>query len=152
MRAAVILAAVAPAAIASAIPAFEGAHSFDKREDLSATTLGGKILSADLYAGVAGLNQQIYQATQKGDQWKKCNPLNIVVRREWCVSPVHETCISNAYSVRATFSSSEKRNYISAVQCMAKLPPKTPKAECPGCKNRYDDFVATHIKQTFSVC
>jgi tyrosinase len=34
---------------------------------------------------------------------------------------------------------------------MAKLPPKTPKSECPGCKNRYDDFVATHIKQTFSV-
>lgn len=88
MRAAVILAAVAPAAFASAIPAFEEAstaHFFDKREDLSATTLGGKILSADLYAGVAGLNQQIYQATQKGDQWKKCNPLNIVVRREWYV-------------------------------------------------------------------
>lgn len=94
MRAAVILAAVAPVAIASAIPAFEeasAAHSFDKREDLSATTLGGKILSADLYAGVAGLNQQIYQATQKGDQWKKCNPLNIVVRREWYVSKVHGT-------------------------------------------------------------
>jgi tyrosinase len=34
---------------------------------------------------------------------------------------------------------------------MAKLPAKTPKSECPGCKNRYDDFVATHIKQTFSV-
>jgi tyrosinase len=88
MRAAVILAAVAPAAIGSAIPAFEEpsvAHSFDKREDITANTLGGKILSADLYAGVAGLNQQIYQATQKGDQWKKCNPLNIVVRREWCV-------------------------------------------------------------------
>ncbi|KAH7395059.1 hypothetical protein DE146DRAFT_69506 [Phaeosphaeria sp. MPI-PUGE-AT-0046c] len=137
MRAAVILAAVAPAAIASAIPALEeasAAHSFDKRDDFSATTLGGKILSADLYAGIAGLNQQIYQATQQGDQWKKCNPLNIVVRREW-----------------ATFSTSEKRNYISAVQCMAKLPPKTPKAECPGCKNRYDDFVATHIKQTFSI-
>jgi tyrosinase len=86
MRAAVVLAAVAPIAFASAIPALEeplGAHIFDKREDLTASTLGGKILSADLYAGVAGLNQQIYQATQKGDQWEKCNPLNIVVRREW---------------------------------------------------------------------
>jgi tyrosinase len=87
MRAAVILAAVAPVAFASAIPALEqpaGAHIFDKRDDLTASTFGGKILSADLYAGVAGINQQIYQATQKGDQWKKCNPLNIVVRREWC--------------------------------------------------------------------
>jgi tyrosinase len=91
MRAAAILAAVAPAAIASAIPAFEEpsfAHSFDKRDDITASTLGGKILSADLYAGIAGLNQQIYQATHKGDQWKKCNPLNIVVRREWYVAPI----------------------------------------------------------------
>jgi tyrosinase len=86
MRAAVVLAAVAPAAIVSAVPAFEEpsfAHSFDKRDDLASSSLGGKILSADLYAGIAGLNQQIYQATQQVDQWKKCNPLNIVVRREW---------------------------------------------------------------------
>lgn len=58
------------------------------------------------------------------------------------------TCLHHC---RATFSASEKANYISAVQCIAKLPGKTPKSECPGCKNRYDDFVATHIKQTFSV-
>jgi tyrosinase len=86
MRAAIIIAAVASVASTSTIPAFEEpsvVHTFDKREDLTASTLGGKILSADLYAGVAGLNQQIYQATQKGDQWKRCNPLNIVVRREW---------------------------------------------------------------------
>jgi tyrosinase len=92
MRAAVILAAVAPVAFASAIPVLEepsGTHIFDKREVLTASTFGGKILTADLYAGVAGLNQQIYQATQKGDQWKKCNPLNIVVRREWCDTFVH---------------------------------------------------------------
>jgi tyrosinase len=100
MRASVIL-AMAPAAIATAIPAFEESsfgHSFDKRDDITATTLGGKILSADLYAGVAGLNQQIYQATQKGDQWKKCNPLNIVVRREWYVPSVY-TLGNYAYSI-----------------------------------------------------
>jgi hypothetical protein len=56
-----------------------------------------------------------------------------------------------AQEFRATFSDSEKKNYISAVQCIAKLPGKTPKSVCPGCKNRYDDFVATHIQQTFSV-
>jgi tyrosinase len=95
MRAAIIIAAVASVASASAIPALDeasGAHMFDKREDLTASALGGKILSADLYAGVAGLNQQIYQATQKGDQWKKCNPLNIVVRREWYDIYVCEQC------------------------------------------------------------
>jgi tyrosinase len=54
-------------------------------------------------------------------------------------------------NVRSAFSKAEKKNYISAVKCMAKLPPKTPKSVCPGCRNRYDDFVATHIQQTFSV-
>lgn len=34
---------------------------------------------------------------------------------------------------------------------MAKLPPKFPKSVCPGCQNRFDDFVATHIRQTFSI-
>jgi len=95
MRTAVILAAVAHAAIASAIPAFQepaSVHSFDKRDDFTPAALGGKILTADLYAGVAGLNQQLYQATEKPDQWKKCNPLNIVVRREWYgARRAHET-------------------------------------------------------------
>jgi tyrosinase len=77
---------LAPVALASAIPSLEEtspALSFDKRQDTTLNILNGKILQADLYAGIAGLNQQIYQATQKPDQWKKCNPLNIVVRREW---------------------------------------------------------------------
>jgi tyrosinase len=34
---------------------------------------------------------------------------------------------------------------------MAKLPPKTSKEVCPGCRNRYDDFVATHIQQSFMI-
>lgn len=55
-------------------------------------------------------------------------------------------------NIRSTFSTAEKKAYISAVKCLSKLPPQTPAAECPGCRNRYDDFVATHIKQTFTVC
>jgi tyrosinase len=77
---------LAPAALASAIPSFEEASpaiSFDKRQNVSPNVLGGKILQADLYAGVAAINQQIYQATQKPDQFKKCNPLNLIVRKEW---------------------------------------------------------------------
>lgn len=52
---------------------------------------------------------------------------------------------------RSTFSTAEKKAYISAVQCLAQLPSKTPKEVCPGCRNRYDDFVATHIQQTFNI-
>lgn len=82
MKTSVLFAAVASAAIAGAHPTADessSAVSFDKR-----TVLGGnKILKTDVYAGVAGTNQQLYQAKKKPDQWKKCNPSNIVVRREW---------------------------------------------------------------------
>lgn len=56
-----------------------------------------------------------------------------------------------ANCIRANFSTAEKTNYIAAVQCLMKLPSKTPKADCPGCRSRYDDFTANHIKQTFTV-
>jgi tyrosinase len=87
MRTAALL-CLAPAALASAIPAFEEAPavSFDKRQNVSPNIFGAKILQADVYAGIAAINQQIFQATQKNDQFKKCNPLNIVVRKEWYVS------------------------------------------------------------------
>lgn len=77
---------LATAASASAIPVFEEATpalSLDKREAVSLGALGGKILQADVYAGLAGMNQQIFQATQKSTQWKTCNPFNMSVRREW---------------------------------------------------------------------
>jgi tyrosinase len=83
---------LAPTALASAIPSFEEASlavSFDKRQIFSPNLLGAKILQTDVYAGIAAINQQIFQATQKPAQFKKCNPTNIVVRKEWlvCSSP-----------------------------------------------------------------
>ncbi|KAL6710040.1 hypothetical protein ACN47E_009831 [Coniothyrium glycines] len=136
MRATLLTAGwLAPTVIASAIPASDTfSASFDKRDASSSATFGGKILQTDVFAGIAAINQQLYQATQKSDQWKKCNPVNLVVRREW-----------------ATFTTTEKKGYISAVKCMSKLPGKTPKAECPGCRNRYDDFLSTHMKATFTI-
>lgn len=49
---------------------------------------------------------------------------------------------------RSQLKRSEKRNYIEAVQCMGKLPARTPAAISAGAKNRYDDFVVTHIQLT----
>ena len=46
-------------------------------------------------------------------------------------------CGLHANRIRATFTTPEKNDYVKAVQCISKLPPKTPKSECPGCKNRY---------------
>lgn len=87
MRSALLAAGwLAPVAFASAIPGTEKAPTltpFDKRDAISAASFGGKILQTDVLAGIAAINQQLYQATQKSNQWKKCNPMNIVVRREW---------------------------------------------------------------------
>jgi tyrosinase len=37
------------------------------------------------------------------------------------------------------------------VNCLAKKPAKTPAGIAAGAKNRYDDFVATHINQTLFI-
>ncbi|KAH6911013.1 hypothetical protein BKA70DRAFT_1146360 [Coprinopsis sp. MPI-PUGE-AT-0042] len=47
-------------------------------------------------------------------------------------------------------SKKERKDYISAVQCITKLPPHSDPNEVPGAKTRYDDFVAQHINQTFT--
>ncbi|KAJ4990324.1 tyrosinase central domain protein [Stagonosporopsis vannaccii] len=137
MRTAIVLSALLPAALSGVVPTTEEASptvSRDKRQDAALQSFGGKILQADVLAGVAILNQQKYQSAKQPAQWKTCNSRNIIVRREW-----------------SAFSKAEKKEYIKAVQCLGKLPPKFPKSVCPGCQNRYDDFVATHIRQTFSI-
>jgi tyrosinase len=86
MRSTAVLTALLPAALSSAIPASEEISptlSFVKRQNETLQDPGGKALQTDLYAGIAGLNQQIYQATQQSAQWKTCNPTNIIVRSEW---------------------------------------------------------------------
>lgn len=86
MRTTAVLMALAPVVLSSAIPVNEKASavpSLDKRQDLDLQSHGEKTLKADLYAAVAASNQQIYQATQQSSDWKTCNPLNIIVRREW---------------------------------------------------------------------
>ncbi|KAF3917085.1 Tyrosinase [Dactylellina cionopaga] len=62
-----------------------------------------------------------------------CNLKNVKVRREW-----------------STLSSSEKKEYIRAVLCLQSKPAKSG-ALAPGAKSRFDDFVATHINQTFVI-
>jgi hypothetical protein len=42
----------------------------------------------------------------------------------------------------------ERKSYISAVQCLQKLPSKSDPTFAPAAKSRYDDFVAVHVNQT----
>ncbi|KAK0653154.1 hypothetical protein B0T16DRAFT_407505 [Cercophora newfieldiana] len=46
---------------------------------------------------------------------------------------------------------SERRAYVAAVNCLMSKPSKLDPVQVPGAKSRYDDFVAVHINQTFSI-
>jgi len=52
---------------------------------------------------------------------------------------------------RSTLSRKEKLNYIDAVKCIHTKPALTPSAVAAGARSRFDDFVVTHVIQTFSV-
>ncbi|KAK3349056.1 hypothetical protein B0T25DRAFT_233859 [Lasiosphaeria hispida] len=57
-----------------------------------------------------------------------CTLENAAVRREW-----------------SDLSVAEREDYVKAVQCLMKLPPKAPKDKYPGALSRFDDFVAYHM-------
>ncbi|KAH8433182.1 tyrosinase family protein [Aspergillus melleus] len=63
-----------------------------------------------------------------------CNPHTASVRREW-----------------GSLSKIERKNYIDAALCLASKPSKSPRSFAPGARNRHDDFVATHINQTWYI-
>ncbi|CAG8304278.1 unnamed protein product [Penicillium salamii] len=63
-----------------------------------------------------------------------CTLDNLQVRRDW-----------------RAFSAVEKKAYIKSVLCLQALPARTPSYLAAGAKTRYDDFVATHIKQTLLI-
>jgi tyrosinase len=46
---------------------------------------------------------------------------------------------------RADLSETQRQEYVAAVKCLMKLPPKSDKSRFPGALSRYDDFVAYHM-------
>ncbi|KAI8963059.1 Di-copper centre-containing protein [Daldinia sp. FL1419] len=57
-----------------------------------------------------------------------CTLENAVVRREWSDLPEES-----------------RQEYVAAVKCLMKLPPRADKERFPGALSRYDDFVAYHM-------
>jgi hypothetical protein len=73
-------------ALTNAIPGPQDTSSIihvGERQDASPQNYGGKTLQSDVYASLARLGQQTYQATHQPAQWEKCNVSKAVVRREW---------------------------------------------------------------------
>ncbi|OCK98505.1 Di-copper centre-containing protein [Cenococcum geophilum 1.58] len=87
----------------------------------------------DILAAKALFNLATYTA-QHGYPSGSCTLQNVAIRREW-----------------GALSARERKDYINAVKCLASKPNKTPASQFPGARNRYDDFVATHMNQTLSI-
>ncbi|KAF2111019.1 hypothetical protein BDV96DRAFT_194702 [Lophiotrema nucula] len=111
---------------ASALLIVAGAVPLDKRVN--------NFLETDALAATGVFNLGLYVALHGYPNPQKCTLSNVAIRREWSM-----------------LSTQEKKDYISAVQCLATKPSKTPSSLAAGAKNRYDDFVATHINQTLSI-
>jgi tyrosinase len=52
---------------------------------------------------------------------------------------------------RSALTKPERKNYIDAVKCLNKKPALTPASVAAGAKSRFDDFVVTHVIQTYWV-
>ncbi|KAF1834931.1 Di-copper centre-containing protein [Decorospora gaudefroyi] len=79
-------------------------------------------------------NLKAYVAKNGYPAPEKCTLKNASVRKEW-----------------SSLSKRQRRDYIKAVQCLGKLPAKTPASVAPGAKSRYDDLVVTHIQQAWNI-
>ncbi|OLN87556.1 Grixazone synthase 1 [Colletotrichum chlorophyti] len=103
---------------------------------LSAPVLASPIEPRDVLADLQEQAMAALRDAESGSVSKRgsCNLFNARVRRDW-----------------ESFSAREKKDYISAVQCMLTSPSKSDPAFAPGARNRYDDFVAVHISQTLTI-
>ncbi|PWY67908.1 tyrosinase central domain protein [Aspergillus heteromorphus CBS 117.55] len=64
----------------------------------------------------------------------RCRPEQTTVRRDW-----------------ADLSKQQRTDFIDAVWCLRRLPSTLPNDQYPGVRDRYDDFVATHINYTLVI-
>ncbi|KAK8232167.1 hypothetical protein HDK90DRAFT_300325 [Phyllosticta capitalensis] len=64
----------------------------------------------------------------------ECSPDKLVVRKEW-----------------GALSAEQRIDYTNAVLCLQSKKANTPSELVPGAKSRFDDFITTHINQTYAV-
>ncbi|KAF2274321.1 Di-copper centre-containing protein [Westerdykella ornata] len=108
------------------------AAPLDSRSTLQKRWLG--FLETDALAAEGVFRLGLHVALNGYPNSQKCTLANVSYRREWSL-----------------LTPSERREYIAAVKCLASKPARTPAGLAAGAKNRYDDFVATHINQTMSI-
>lgn len=91
-------------------------------------------LTSSAYAsGLSVLNERETSLNARADELH-CSIHNIAIRRE------HGSLLTE-----------EKLQYIDAVKCLQKLPPRTPANVSSGARSRFDDFTVVHIQQTLDI-
>ncbi|KAK1531793.1 hypothetical protein CPAR01_11442 [Colletotrichum paranaense] len=101
---------------------------------LMAPVMASPIETGDVLAELQDKAMSTLTASSAGNKRSSCNIFNARYRRDW-----------------EAFSSQERKDYISAVQCLLTSPSKSDPEFAPGARNRYDDFVAVHINQTTKI-
>ncbi|KAK5661052.1 hypothetical protein OQA88_12431 [Cercophora sp. LCS_1] len=91
-------------------------------------------VKTDVLAAAALVRLTEYAITTPGGSSSTCNIHNVAKRREW-----------------GSLSSSQRIAYTDAVKCLMTKPSLLDPVLYPGAKTRFDDFVAVHINQTFSI-
>ncbi|KAI4912816.1 hypothetical protein J4E90_006222 [Alternaria incomplexa] len=101
---------------------------------LASSVTAVKVTEHDKLAVLGLENLQRYVAENGSPDPGTCTPETASVRKEW-----------------STLSKPERRNYIDAIKCLHSKPGLTPASVAPGARSRFDDFVVTHVKQTYSI-
>ncbi|ODM19357.1 hypothetical protein SI65_05975 [Aspergillus cristatus] len=83
------------------------------------------VLANDALANLIG-----YERSHR-DLNQTCTLRNAAIRREW-----------------GSLSLIERKKYTDAMLCLMSKPPKLASKDAPGIRNRFDDFVSVHIRQT----
>lgn len=120
---------------------------------LSSLVEGGLLLAA-AGGAVAAPGQKKYNpsSTEKTDAIAKIALQNL--KAYAAKNPSPGACTVETAAKRREWGSmckSERRAWTRAVNCLLATPSKLDPAKYPGAKSRYDDFVAIHIEQTFTI-
>ncbi|KAL2208404.1 Di-copper centre-containing protein [Sarocladium strictum] len=127
MKLSSIVSAFALATSASALPSLSPRADAGDQQEVAKLT---ESIRSDI---LAELDEREETLAKRGEK-ATCTAKNVVFRREY-----------------GSLSKAERLDYVNAVKCLQKLPPRTPASVASGAKSRFDDFVVTHIQQTLDI-
>ena len=127
----------------------------DGSADAQASTYGG----GSLGRAEAKYRSYIDLALARRGKNAKCNAKNVIIRKEWYVSPWFSVLRPSAQNReerhrsaetidRGSMTAQQRKDYVKAVKCIYNKPARSSTNDVPGARNRLDDFVAAHIQQS----